>query len=139
MFPAMDGYGLVVEVVRVAYSIKAGDGTHYNHVPSSAHQGRSRTYTELVYLVVDAQVLFYIGVSGGNIGLRLVVVIIGDKIFYGILRKKGLEFSIKLGRKSFVVAQDQGRSLQFLDNICHGKCFSGTCNTKEGYIRNSLT
>ena len=104
----------------------------------AAHEGAGRADPELVNLVIDAQVLFYIGVGDGNIGLRLIVVIIGDEVFHGVFRKEGLEFTVKLGGQRLVVAQDKGRALQPLDDVGHGERFPGTGYAQQGDVLNAL-
>src|SRR6266849_4601480 len=44
--------------------------------------------------------------GGGQIGFRLVVVVVADEILGGILRKEALEFVVELRGKSLVVGQD---------------------------------
>ena len=84
----LDPYGLVVEILRVAYAVQTGYAGDHNHIPPPGHQGRCRTQAQPVDLLVDAQVLFNVGVGAGNICLRLVVVVIGYEILHGILRKE---------------------------------------------------
>ncbi len=125
MFALSHRHRLVVEVVRVAYTIQAAHGRYDNDVPPAAHQGRCGTDPELVNLVVDAQVFFYISIGHGNIGLRLIIIIIGDEVLYGILREESFEFAVQLGCEGFVMAQDQGRTLKPLNDVGHGKGFAG--------------
>ena len=115
-----------MEVVRVAYTIQAAHGRYDNDVPPAAHQGRCGTDPELVNLVVDTQVFFYIGIGHGNIGLRLIIIIVGDEVLHGILREESFEFAVQLGCEGFVVAQNQGRTLKPLNDVRHGKGFAGT-------------
>ena len=58
---------------------------------------------ELVYLVVDGRVLGNVGVRRWDIGFGLIIIIIGHKILYCILREHLLEFSVELRRKRLVV------------------------------------
>ena len=76
-------------------------------------------------LVIDGAVLFDIGICRGDIGFGLVVVVVGDKIFYRVVREKLPEFGAELGRQGFVVGQDQGGAVQPLDDVGHGKGLSG--------------
>ena len=62
-------------------------------------------------LVVDGGVLLNVGVSLGDVGLRLIVVVIRDKLLHSIVRKKLPEFAAQLGGQGFVVSQDQGRAV----------------------------
>jgi hypothetical protein len=56
----------------------------------------------------------------------LIVVVVRDEIFDGIIRKKRLELLIKLCGESFVVSQDERRELSFLDYVGYCECFSAT-------------
>ena len=87
---------------------------------------------ELFNLLVDSAVLFDVGVGMGDVGLRLIVVVVGDKVFHRVFREKLLEFAAKLGGKGFVVGQHQGGAVGFGDDVCHGKRLSGTGYAHEG-------
>ena len=56
-----------------------------------------------VDLLVDGGVLFNIGISMGNIGLWLVVVVIGNEIFHSVLREKFPELAAQLGRQRLIM------------------------------------
>ena len=119
-----------MKVVRIANSVQATYRAYDYHVTSSGHKGRCRAYAQFVNFVVDAKVFFYVRVRDRNVSFRLVIVVIGDEIFYRIFREKGFEFAIQLGREGFVVAKYKRRSLKTLDDIRHGKSFAGTGYTK---------
>ena len=53
---------------------------------------------------------------------------------HGIVREKILEFAGQLGGQSLVVGNNQGRPLDFLDDIGHGKSFAAPCDAKEGLV-----
>ena len=72
-------------------------------------------------LVVDGAVLFDKGVRVGDIGLGLVVVVIGDEILHRVFREKLLELAAELGGQSLVVGKDKGGPVQPGNDICHGK------------------
>ena len=108
-----------MEVLRIAYSVEAGNAGDHDHVPSPGHQGRGGAETQLVDLVVDAEVFLDVSISGRKVGFRLVIVVIGNEILHRIGREEALEFSVQLGGQCLVVAQDQGRALQLLDDIRH--------------------
>ena len=60
----------------------------------------------------------------GDIGLGLVVVIIGDKIFHRVVGKKFLEFSAQLGGQSLIVGQHQRGPLDLFNDLGHGEGFA---------------
>ena len=72
-------------------------------------------------LVVDGAVLFDKGVRMGDVGLGLVIVVIGDEILHGVFREELLELAAKLGGQGLVVGQNQSGPVQPCDDIGHGK------------------
>ncbi len=76
---------------------------------------------QLVDVVVDGRVLGYIGVRGRDIGFRLVVVIVGDKVLHGIVRKEGRKLCVQLGCQRLVGGNDQGRPFCPCYDIGHGE------------------
>ncbi len=50
--------------------------------------------THLLDLLVDRGVFLYISIRRRHVGLRLVVIVIRDKIFHGVARKEIAEFSV---------------------------------------------
>ena len=79
---------------------------------------------EFIDFIVYCTIFFNIGIRIGNVGFRLIIIVVGDKIFHRIFRKKFFEFRTKLCCQYFVMRQNQCRPIYFLDNICHSKCFS---------------
>ena len=138
LLPALYGDGLRVEIVRIANAVEAGDAGDDNDVASAAEQGRSGAEAQFLNLVVDAEVLLYVSVRGGDVGLRLVVVVVGYEVFYGIVGEEGLELAIQLRRERLVVAQDERRTLQVGNDVCHGEGLSGAGDTEQSDITNAL-
>jgi hypothetical protein len=56
--------------------------------------------THLVYFIIYGRVFFDVGIGGGQIGFRLVIVIIRDEIFNGILWKQFLNSPCSWARKA---------------------------------------
>ena len=79
-----------------------------------------------VNFFVDGGVFGDIGVRLGNIGLRLVVVVVGDEVLHRVLGKQPLELPIKLGRQCFIGSDHQGGLLDRGYGVCHGKSFART-------------
>ena len=50
----------------------------------------------------------------------------------GVLGKKCLEFTVKLGGKSLVVGQNKNGPMSPGDDVCRGKGFSAPRNPQEG-------
>ena len=130
--PDRDGLG--VEVVGVADAVKAGDAGDHDHVAPAAEQGACGAQAQFLDLVVDAQVLLDVGVRRGDVGLRLIVVVVGDEVLHRVVREEGLEFTVELGREGLVVAEDQGRTLQALDHAGHGESLARTRDAEQRHV-----
>ena len=78
-----------------AQPVDAGDGCHNDDVFPVQQRAR-RGVTHLVDLVVDVGVLLDVGVRMGNVGLRLVVVVVADEILDGVFREKIPQLPIEL-------------------------------------------
>ncbi len=83
-------------------------------------QRARRRVAHAVDLLVDGGFLLDIGVGARDVGLRLVVVVIGDEILDGVLREERLELAVELGGERLVGRQDQCRPLGRLDHLGHG-------------------
>ena len=116
-----------------AEAVDAGDGGDDDDVlaaEEAAHGGEA----EALDLVVDAGVLFNVGVGAGDVGFGLVVVEVGDEVFDGVFGEEVLELGVELGRQRFVVAHDERRFADLLDDVGHGEGFAGAGNAEEGLV-----
>ncbi|GAI17284.1 unnamed protein product, partial [marine sediment metagenome] len=50
-----------------------------------------------INLLVYIYFFLNVGISAGDIGFRLVVVVIADEVFYGVIREELLELGAELG------------------------------------------
>ena len=82
--------------------------------------------TKLIDLIVDSAVLFNIGIGIRDIRLRLIVIIVRNKILDRILREEFFKFRAELCCQYFIVRQYQRRPVNLLDNVRHRKSFAGT-------------
>ena len=80
-----------------------------------------RGQAHLLDVGVDRRVLLYISVGGWDVGLGLVVIVIGDEVLDGVVGEKLPEFAVQLGRQGLVMGQHQGRALDLLDDVGHGE------------------
>ena len=69
-----------------------------------------------VDLLVDRRRHNDVGIADRNVGLRLIVVVIGDEVLNGILGKLP-QLVAELRRQGFVVGQHQGRSAGLGDDV----------------------
>ncbi len=110
--------------LRGTQAVNAAHARHDNRI-APGQEIRSRPQTQLVDFVVDRSVLFDIRVRVDDIGFGLVVVVIADKIFDGIVRKERLEFLVELRRQRLVVRENERRLSHVPDDVRHGKRLSG--------------
>ena len=122
---------VLVVVGRVSCTVDAGDRADHNHVPPPGKQAGQGAEAEFFYLLVDGKVFFYIGVRSRKIGFGLVIVVIGDVVFYGVVGKELLEFPEELGRQGFVVAQNQCRAFEPGYRVGDGEGFPRTGHPEQ--------
>ena len=73
---ALHADDVLIEVRRVAHAVNARHRRHDQHILPSRQQCRRGRQPQLVYLVIDGQVLLYICVRRRQVGLRLIVVVV---------------------------------------------------------------
>ena len=117
--PDLHGDGRGVKVGRVAAAVETRDARDDDHVAPPREERGNGLQTHLLDVGVDREVLFDIGVRRREVGLRLVIVVVGDEVLDGILGKKVLEFAVELRREGLVVAQLQRWTLQLGDDVGH--------------------
>ncbi len=128
-FMDADDAGLIV--LRITHTIDTGDRSDYDDVSTTGQQIGGGTQSKLIDFLIDREIFFNIRVRNREIRFRLIIVIIRNKILYGIVRKELLKLTIKLRRQGLVVRQHQYRSLNFLDDVGYGKGFTGTRDAKQ--------
>ena len=121
MHPSLDVRHLLGEGGRVRHAVEARDGRDDDDVPPPGEERRRGPQAQLVDLVVDRQILLDIGIRGGQVGLRLVVIVVGDEILHGVVREKGLELAIQLRGERLVVAQHERGPPHLLDDVGDGE------------------
>ena len=86
---------------------------------------------QTVDLVVDRRVFFDVKVPGRQVGLRLVVVVVADKVFDGVVGEKRHEFGRELSGQGLVMRDDQGGALCLFDDRGHGEGFAGSRDAQK--------
>ena len=99
-----------------AQAVDAGDGADDDAV-AALEEGAGGGETEFVQLFVDRGFFFDEEVAGGDVGFGLVVVVVGDEVFDGVVGEEGLELVIELGGEGLVVREDEGRAIELLDDL----------------------
>ena len=70
----------------------------------------------------------------GDIGLRLVVIVVGNEVFHGVFREKLPKFAAKLGCQRLVVGQHQGGPVQLFNHRGHGEGLAGAGDAQQGLL-----
>ena len=115
--------------LRLTQTIDTGYRGDNNHV-AALKKGTSRRVAQLINLLIYVYLFLNIGISSGNIGLRLVVVIIADKVLYRIIWEKLFELGAELGSQCLVMANNQGRPLHPGNDIGHSEGLAATSNAQ---------
>ena len=76
---------------------------------------------QLVDLVVDGGVLFNVGIRLGDVGFRLVVVVVGDEVLHRVVGEELPKLRAQLGGQGLVVGQHQGGPVHLGNDVCHGE------------------
>ena len=74
----------VAVLLGAAQAVDAGDRGHDDHV-APGEEGLGGGVAQPVDLLVDAGVLLDVGVGAGDVGLGLVVVVVGDEVLDGVV------------------------------------------------------
>ena len=67
----------------------------------------------------------------GDIGLRLVVVVVGHEVLHRVVGKELLELLTQLGGQGLVVGQDQRRALDGLNDLGHRIGLAGAGDAQQ--------
>ena len=124
-------------VDRVAEAVDARHGRDDDHVPPLKQARRGRV-AQTLDLIVDGGVLFDERVRVRDVRLRLVVVVVGDKILHGVVREKLLELTAQLRREDLVVREHERRPLHTLDDLGHRIRLAGAGHTEQHLLVNAV-
>ena len=94
-------------------------------------EGARGGVTQLVDLFVDVGVLGDVGVGAGDVGLGLVVVVVGDEVLDGVLGEELLELGAELGGERPVGRQHERRPLPALDDVGHREGLAGAGDAEQ--------
>ena len=117
----------------IAEAVDGGDGGDDDAV-MAFQQGLGGGQAHLLDVLVDRCVLFYIGVRAGDVGLGLVIIVIGDEVLYGAVGEKLTELPVELRRQGLVRRQHQRRPLHGLDDIGNGEGLAGSGDAQQDLV-----
>lgn len=82
-----EGDNHVQIILQTANYIDIGHARGNNHIPQLTHK-RSDRQPQLVYLIIDRRILCDIGDGGWDVSFRLLVIILGNKVFRTMVYKR---------------------------------------------------
>ena len=116
-----------------ADAVDAGNRGDDDDVVALEHRAR-RGVAHTVDLLVDVGFLLDIGVGARDVGLRLVIVVVGDEILDRIVGEEAPELAVELRRQGLVGREDQRRALRRLDHLGHGEGLAGAGDAEQHLV-----
>ena len=68
----------------------------------------------------------------GNVGLRLVIIVVRDEVFNCVMREELFELGGQLRGQGLVVGHDQCGTLNLLNDVGHAKSLATTSDAQHG-------
>ena len=123
-------------VVRLgrAQTVDARDAGDDDDVAPLEERTRRRE-PHAVDLVVDGRFLLDVRVGCRNVGFRLVVVVVADEVFDGVLGKEALELLIELRGQRLVVRHDQRGPVHLRQHLGHREGLARSGHTEQHLVR----
>ena len=125
--------GAIQVGLGVAEPVDAGHGAHNHNIPAGEEAGGGAV-AEPFYIVVDGGVFFYVGVGLGDVGLRLVVVVVADEVFDRVIGEELAKLVGELGGQGFIGRHDEGGALDLFDEPGRGGGFAGAGGPEENDV-----
>ena len=90
---------------------------------------------KLINVIVDHGILLDEGIGDRQVRLRLIVVVVADEVFNGVVREKRLKLFIELCCQGLVVGNNQRWAFDRSDDVRHGKGLARACHPQEHLVR----
>ncbi len=87
-----------------------------------------------VDLLVDGRFLLDVRVGPRHIGLGLIVIVVGNEVFDGIVGEEALELAVELRRQRLVGRENQGRPVGGGDHLGHGEGLAGAGDAEQHLV-----
>jgi hypothetical protein len=136
--PRLEGQHPAVIRIRVAEAVDARHGGHDQHVAAAEDRGRGGE-PQPVDVLVDVRFLLHKQIFLRDVGFRLVVVVVADEIFDGVIREELFELAVELGGQRLVVAHDQRGPVDGLHHLRDGKGLAGAGGPQQRLMPVALT
>ena len=85
-------------------------------------------------MFIDGRILLDEEVPRRHVGFRLIEVVVGNKVFDGVLREEVAHLGIGLRGKRFVGCKNNCRNALPRDHICHRVGLSRTRHAEKGLV-----
>ena len=121
----------------IAESVNSGDGGDNDGVPPFQQRLGGRQ-PHLLDVLVHRGILLDIGIRGRNIGLGLVVVVVGNEILHRVGGEELAELTVQLRCQRLVGRHHQRGPLQRLDHVGHGEGLAGAGHAQQGHLRQAI-
>ena len=122
----------VIEI-GIADAVDAGHRGDDDDV-AALEEGLRRGEPQLVDLVVLGHLLFDVQIVLRDVRLGLVVVVVRDEVLDRVLGKEVLELLVELRRQGLVVAEDERRPVDVLDDLGDGEGLAGAGDAEEDLV-----
>ena len=116
-----------------ADAVDAGDRGDDDDVVA-LEQGAGGGVPHAVDLLVDRALLLDIGVGARHVGLGLVVIVVRDEVFHGVVGEEALELAVELRRQRLVGRQDQRRAVGLADDLRHGEGLAAAGDAEQHLV-----
>ena len=116
-----------------ADAVKARDRGHDQHIIALKQRARRRM-PHAVDGFVHRALFLDVRVRPGDIGLGLVVIVVGNEILDGIFGKETLELAIKLRGEDLIGSEHKRGPLYGLDHLGHGERLARTGHAQKNLI-----
>jgi hypothetical protein len=123
--------------LAITETIDARNGGN-DHAITPFEQALGGGETHLFDVFIDRRVLFDEQVARRNVGLGLVVIVIGDEILDRMVGKELAELGIELRRQRLVRCQDQRWPATTRDDVGHGVGLSRPGDAEQGLESESI-
>ena len=120
-------------ILRIADAVDARHRGHDDHI-APRKQRRGRGQAQPIEFFVDRGIFLDVGIRPRDVGFRLVVVVVRNKVVDGVLREEFLELRIQLRRQRLVVRHDERGPLGALDDLRDGVRFARARSAQQGLI-----
>ena len=117
--------------LRRAQAVDARNAGHDDDIVAR-QQRAGGCVPQPVDLVVDGAVLLDVGIRGGQVCLRLVIVVVADEILDGVVGHELLELVAQLRGQRLVVGHHQRRPAVLGDHVGHGESLARAGHPQQG-------